>query len=331
MRFGEDTSDGVKDAVDVMHRMTDDVREMIGLADDEVGTAVCLFRAELDDQTFAGGFYFHFAFGFGHQFAGVGDEGINFFVVVVGVVVKEDEFFDASLEREGDGVVHTAMTPAGVPDVFLAVVLGIEDEDVGVADEVNHVAVVAAFARFGVGKENDDALRRGQPVADGEAGMIRAMGADERGADGEIEIAQFLDLDVAGKFRKRHGEIGAFHLAGEGGDESLVRAFAAEDAEVAAGFVDGREERQALDVIPVRVGNEEGEIERLGLEFFQERDAELAQAGAGIEDDDVLAGADFDAGSIAAVVNGAASRSRDGAANTPKLYGRRAFDGATLA
>ena len=49
MRFGEDTSDGVKDAVDVMHRMTDDVREMIGLADDEVGTAVCLFPAELDD------------------------------------------------------------------------------------------------------------------------------------------------------------------------------------------------------------------------------------------------------------------------------------------
>ena len=110
-----------------------------------------------------------------------------------------------------------------------------------------------------------------------------------------------------------------------------MRAFATEDAEAAAGFVDGREEGQALDVIPVRVGNEEGEIERLGLEFFQERDTELTQAGAGIEDDDVLAGADFDTGSIAAVVNGAASRSGDGAANTPKLYGRRAFDGATLA
>ena len=47
-----------------------------------------------------------------------------------------------------------------------------------------------------------------------------------------------------------------------------MRAFATEDAEAAAGFVDGREEGQALDVIPVRVGNEEGEIEGLGLEFF---------------------------------------------------------------
>ena len=84
VRFGKDTSDGVKDtvgnaervsdnvrrtvcfvedtvrimegvlrliedAVVVMHCMTDDVREVIGLADDEVGTAVCLFPAELDD------------------------------------------------------------------------------------------------------------------------------------------------------------------------------------------------------------------------------------------------------------------------------------------
>lgn len=161
--------------------------------------------------------------------------------------------------------------------------------------------------------------------------MVCAVGADERGADGEIEIAQFLDVNVAGQFGERHGEIGAFHLTGEGGDEAFVRAFAAEDAEAAAGFINGRKEGQALDVIPVRVGNEEGEIERLGLEFFEERDAEFAEAGAGIEDDDVFAGADFDAGSIAAVVNGAASRSGDGAANTPKLYGRRAFDGATLA
>ncbi len=290
-----------------------------------------LFSAEFDGHAFAGGLHFHFAFGFGDQFAGVGDEGINFFVVVVGVVVEEDEFFDAGFEREGYGVVHAAVAPAGVADVFVAVVLGIEDENVGVADEINHVAVVAAFARFGVGKENDDAVRRGQPVADSETGMVCAVGADERGADGEIEIAQFLDVNVAGQFGERHGEIGAFHLTGEGGDEAFVRAFAAEDAEAAAGFINGRKEGQALDVIPVGVGNEEGEIERLGLEFFEERDAEFAEAGAGIEDDDVFAGADFDAGSIAAVVNGAASRSGDGAANTPKLYGRRAFDGATLA
>jgi hypothetical protein len=39
-------------------------------------------------------------------------------VVVVGVVVEEDEFFHAGLERERHGIVHAAVAPAGVLFVF---------------------------------------------------------------------------------------------------------------------------------------------------------------------------------------------------------------------
>jgi hypothetical protein len=81
----------------------------------------------------------------------------------------------------------------------------------------------------------------------------------------------------------------------------------------------------------MRVGNEEREIERLGLEFLKQRDAELAQAGAGIEDDDVLAAADFDAGGVAAITDGSPPRRGNRAANAPKLDARRGFDGETLA
>ena len=167
------------------------------------------------------------------------------------------------------------------------------------------------MAWFGVGKEGDDACGRGKPVADGEAGMVGAVGADEGGADGEIEVAQFLNLDVAGELGEGDGKVGAFHLAGEGGFEAGAGAFAAEDAEAAAGFVEGGKEGQALDVIPVGVGDEEGEGEGLGLEFCEEGAAEFAEAGAGVEDDDVFAAADFNAGGVAAVADGAASRRGD--------------------
>ena len=290
-----------------------------------------LFPTDLDDQTFARGFDFQFALGFFHQRAGVGHKGIQPAVVVVGVVVEEDEFFHAGLEGERHGVIHAAVAPAGVGLVFGAVVLGIQNQNIGALDEINHVAVIAARTRFGVGKETDDAIGRRQSVADGEAGMVGAVRADERGADGEIKIAQFFDLDVAGQFRERHGEIGAFHLAGEGGFQTFARAFAAENAQAAAGFVNRGKERQALDVIPVGVGNEEREVERLGLEFAKQRDAELAQAGAGVEDDDVFAAADFNAGGVAAITDGSPPRRGNRAANAPKLDARRGFDGETLA
>ena len=120
------------------------------------------------------------------------------------------------------------------------------------------------------GKKHDQAVGRKQPVADAHAGMIGALRAHADGAEVEIEVLQFLDFDVAGQPGKGHGEIGAFHLAGQGVDEPLARAFAAENAQPAALVVDRREKRQSLDVIPVRVGDEQGEVQPPALEFLQQ-------------------------------------------------------------
>ena len=240
--------------------------------------------------------------------------------------MEKHEFFHASLERERHGFIHAAVPPADVPPVFGAIILGIQNEHIGVADEINHFKIVAALARFNIGEKDDDAIGRKQPVADGDAGMIGALGADEDIADGKVEIHQFFNLDVAGQLGERHGKIGAFHLAGERGDEAGARAFATENPQPAAGFVKGRKKRQALDVIPMRVRNKQGEIERPALEFIEERSAKLAQAGAGIKDDDVRAAANLDAGGVAAVTHGARSRRGNRAAHAPKLDVRSEFD-----
>jgi hypothetical protein len=80
----------------------------------------------------------------------------------------------------------------------------------------------------------------------------------------------------------------------------------------------------------MRVRQQQGEIQRLVLEFLQQRDAQLAQAGARIQNDNILAATDFDAGSVAAIADGACSRSGYRAADTPKLDARCRFDIRTL-
>ena len=82
--------------------------------------------------------------------AGVGDHGIDFGVVVLGVVMEEEELFDATFKSEFDYVVDAAVTPAAVLSVFFAVVLGVHDKDVDVFQECGDLAVfVAGVFEFG--------------------------------------------------------------------------------------------------------------------------------------------------------------------------------------
>ena len=160
--------------------------------------------------------------------------------------------------------------------------------------------------------------------------MVGALGAHEHGADVKIEVFEFFDFDVAGQFIEGNGEISAFHLAGEGGDESFARAFATEDAQTALGVVNRTKERQSLNMIPMGMREEQGQVERFVFEFLEQGLAEGAQAGAGIEDDDFIAVAVFHAGGIAAVTHGGFTGRGDGAAHTPELDGGSRFDGVTL-
>ena len=85
-----------------------------------------------------------------------------------------------------------------------------------------------------------------------------------------------------------------------------------------ARLIEGREERQALNVIPVIVGQQDGR----GTLGLAERLAEADDAGAGIEDEHSagLVVADLDAGRVAAMPDGARRRKGNRAANPPELH-----------
>ena len=84
-------------------------------------------------------------------------------------------------------------------------------------------------------------------------------------------------------------------------------------------------------MIPVRVGEEQREIERMTFEFLEQGFAQFPQAGTGVQDDEVAAVTDFDAGGIAAIAHGARAGRGDGTADAPEFYASASVDGHILA
>ena len=94
------------------------------------------------------------------------------------------------------------------------------------------------------------------------------------------------------------------------------------DVELEGGDVGRDEEGEALDVVPVRVGEEEVDRARVEVGGADELEAELADAGARVDDHRVGGAleADLQAGGVAAEFRVLRARHRDAAARAPEHY-----------
>lgn len=66
---------------------------------------------------------------------GVGDHAVDFGVVVFRIVMEKEELFHIAFEGEFHNVVDTAVTPSAMLGIFVAIILGVHDEDVDVFDK----------------------------------------------------------------------------------------------------------------------------------------------------------------------------------------------------
>src|SRR6202012_1420014 len=106
--------------------------------------------------------------------------------------------------------------------------------------------------------------------------------------EGDI-AGQLADLDR----RERRRDV-----AGDAVAEAGLGRRRSPDHDLGVGAEERGEEGEALDVVEVKVGEEEVDAGRLG----REREAEAADAGAGVEDDERAVGeGDADAGGVPAV------------------------------
>ena len=89
------------------------------------------------------------------------------------------------------------------------------------------------------------------------------------------------------------------------------------------------EERQADDVVEMAMGEEDVGVAPALL--VDQRLAEVADAGAGVENQHLVAAADLHAGRVAAIAGGPRPGTRDAAAHAPEAYQhRRRHDGFNL-
>src|SRR6185436_7669068 len=106
------------------------------------------------------------------------------------------------------------------------------------------------------------------------------------------------------------------HLPGERLLERARDVDAAIQVDLVAADEGGREEREALDMIPVDVAEEHPGLEgHLPEQLLPEE----AEAGAPVQDDQRVASADLVAARVAAELHGAGAGRGDAAANSPHL------------
>src|SRR5207249_1232352 len=133
----------------------------------------------------------------------------------------------------------------------------------------------------------------------------------------KLHILKFFDRKMTWQFVQAHREKGSLHLRGQDRAQTRTRSFITQDPDQILADVDGDKERQTLDVVPVRVGNEKSQLDRLRSQFFFQRETETTNPGTRIEYDNFAVCPHFYAARITSIPIRPRPRHRERAAHAP--------------
>ena len=149
--------------------------------------------------------------------------------------------------------------------------------------------------------------------------MMGKAGFDAHRSNVKVQVFKFLNFHVAGHFLQTDGEKGAFHLLRQHVLQAMARAFVTQDAQLIARFVHRQKKWQPLNVVPMGVRQEQGQLDRLMIEFGHQFESQRTQPCAGIENNDLPIGSHLHARSIAAVMDRARTWRRNGTSHAPEF------------
>jgi hypothetical protein len=133
-------------------------------------------------------------------------------------------------------------------------------------------------------------------------------------------LGQLTEIDLRVQLIEGDGEDDRGHLAADDVAEHRRERLRAPDHEVVPLLEERGEKREALNVVPVNVRQENVTTDRRAVRARDERSSELTYPGAGVEHDEpARRRADLDARRVATVANCRWARTRNGAARPPKL------------
>src|SRR5215831_90388 len=242
-----------------------------------------------------------------------GNNVIDVSIRMTRVVMEEYQTFDMRLLRNLQGIEVSRMAPTeAMRRVFLWQVLNILNEEIRlvyqrrVARRFDQVTRRRSFAKgLVVGGVRQHLAIGGKTITQRTARMIEHPGFDRRTV-GQFHHAPFpelheLDLRRHGMHRNR--EIRASHLARDDLFQGQVSMFGTQDGQLGASNIGGSKKGDALNMIPVRMAQEQVRVYRAWLR--QQRLTQSPDARASVKDDErVVIEAHFDTGSIATVAHG---------------------------
>src|ERR1019366_6658927 len=168
------------------------------------------------------------------------------------------------------------------------------------------------------GIDNDHAIAL-DAVAGRALRMVQGKRADRQRADlDHAALGELVEVAFGGNLAEVDRKIRLRHLSFERFLQRLTGG-ARKERDVVLGPVERSEKRDALNVVPVEMRQEDIGLDRLPFRFLQQSLTERADAAARVENDAfIIGGSDLDAGCVAAELQVFNLRRGRRPANTPE-------------
>ena len=251
-------------------------------------------------------------------------------VIVVGrVVVEQHRLCDARGAARVDRVLDRAVTPPDASGVLLGRVLGVVDHDVGALQERDMAIIIAvrshvathtegAIERLVVGDVAHGGAVALQSIRKRERRVVEVLRAHHHVVDVEHALDELVVADPASELIDRDGEVRIAHLCGKRLAKRFVHATRAVNAPLARAVERG-EERQSLDVVPMRMAEQKRTRRRFPVGRSKNVRPEQTGPGATVEHDaGAASGAHLHARRVAAVTHSRRPRSCDRTPGAPE-------------
>ena len=249
---------------------------------------------------------------------GLGTESIHEVVVVIGIVVEDGQPTNVRHLAEPHRFVPGGMSPTDLGGKFRFGVGAVVDHQIGTLDQAEDVRVRFPRHMFRVG---DVANRRAamlDAIAGGAVGMVEKSGAHlyvlvhrKRLAGLEIDEGHLRLHGVDGHRKNRVVHLARHHRL----NAPRMLQMAGHDLQFPPAVVGGHEEGEAVDVIPMGVGQQHIVVQFAVLDDVL---AQFPDPGPGVQNDPVAADGNLDTTGIAPVPDMGGLRTGDGCRVRPK-------------
>lgn len=218
--------------------------------------------------------------------------------------MEEHEFLGTTLGGDVDGFPPMAVSPtAALGFVFLGQILGVINEHVGTFGEFADVAVKNGMAGLVVGGVNENSVVGFEAEAETSLGMIEPHGLHNAIVKFNPLFFHVVKIAMCRHLAHIDWEVGVGHLLLNGALQATSAAGGVEEKIVVGVLIKRLKEWNALDVIPVKVGEKDVGIDGGGTALGHEAFAEITESGSAIKDVNVVVDPDLHAGRVAAVLH----------------------------